>query len=80
MLEQEVKYEFENKVHPIVFKNYWFGAPSEGYVVRNSDSFSIDDFNKNVAKFVRKNHVDKNDKFWMKKWNEEPIKNLMIQD
>jgi len=29
----------------------------EGYVVRNSSSFHYKDFRKNVAKFVRKNHV-----------------------
>lgn len=35
----------------------------EGYVVRNSDSFKYDDFNSNVAKFVRENHVQ-TDKHW----------------
>lgn len=34
-----------------------FKEKHEGFVVRNSDSFLYDDFNKNVAKFVRKNHV-----------------------
>ena len=29
----------------------------EGYVVRNVNSFSYDQFSKNVAKLVRKNHV-----------------------
>lgn len=38
----------------------------EGYVVRVSDSFSYDNFNKNVAKFVRKNHVQ-TDEHWMYK-------------
>lgn len=35
----------------------------EGIVVRNSESFNIKDFNKNVAKYVRPNHVQ-TDKHW----------------
>jgi len=36
----------------------------EGYVVRNSDSFHYRDFGRNVAKWVRENHVA-TDKHWM---------------
>lgn len=36
----------------------------EGYVVRNADSFHLNDFDKNVFKFVRKNHVQ-TDQHWM---------------
>lgn len=36
----------------------------EGYVIRSQESFEYDDFKKNVAKFVRKNHVQ-TDKHWM---------------
>jgi hypothetical protein len=32
----------------------------EGYVIRNTDSFHRNDFGKNVAKFVRKDHVQPN--------------------
>lgn len=35
----------------------------EGIVVRVSESFHINDFNKNIAKYVRKNHVQ-TDKHW----------------
>lgn len=38
----------------------------EGYVVRYADSFLYSDFSMNVAKFVRKNHVQ-SDKHWMHK-------------
>lgn len=38
----------------------------EGYVVRVSDSFPYDDFSENVAKFVRKNHIQ-TDEHWMHK-------------
>lgn len=36
----------------------------EGYVVRTYGSFHYDDFNKNVVKYVRKNHVQ-TDQHWM---------------
>lgn len=38
----------------------------EGYVVRNSGRFNIKDFSSNVAKFVRKGHVQ-TDSHWMNK-------------
>lgn len=40
------------------------GGTSEGYVVRTAGSFSYGDFGKNVAKFVRPNHVQ-TDTHWM---------------
>lgn len=36
----------------------------EGFVVRNSDCFNYDDFNTNVAKWVREKHVQ-TDQHWM---------------
>jgi len=36
----------------------------EGFVVRNSSEFEFDDFDKNMAKFVRKNHVQTS-QHWM---------------
>jgi hypothetical protein len=44
----------------------------EGIVVRNSDSFDFDDFENNVAKFVRKNHVQTNE-HWTKNWTKNNI-------
>ena len=40
------------------------GYDMEGYVIRNKDSFAFEDFDKNVAKFVRANHVQ-TDEHWM---------------
>jgi len=37
---------------------------SEGYVVRKTEAFSYADFNRSVAKWVRKNHVQ-TDQHWM---------------
>lgn len=37
---------------------------SEGYVVRLAGSFTMNDFNKSVAKYVRKDHVQ-TDQHWM---------------
>lgn len=47
---------------------------TEGYVVRNAGSFEYNDFNENLAKFVRKNHVQ-TDKHWM---NAEVTKNGLL--
>tara|TARA_Y100000310_G_scaffold332655_1_gene408647 strand:+ start:182 stop:811 length:630 start_codon:yes stop_codon:yes gene_type:complete len=41
-----------------------YGADAEGYVVRNADGFALSDFASNVAKFVRKGHVQTDD-HWM---------------
>lgn len=38
---------------------------TEGIVVRNADSFNINDFGKNIVKWVRKNHVQTSE-HWMK--------------
>lgn len=38
----------------------------EGYVVRNTNSFHYNDFQRNVAKYVRKGHVQ-TDQHWMSK-------------
>ena len=40
------------------------GKHHEGYVVRNSESFEYKNFSKNVAKYVRANHVQ-TDSHWM---------------
>lgn len=45
----------------------------EGFVVRNAESFYYNDFQKNVAKYVRKGHVQ-TDQHWMSK---PVVKNLL---
>ena len=37
----------------------------EGYVLRNKERFHYDDFSNNVAKWVRKGHVENNSSHWM---------------
>lgn len=44
-----------------------YGDTIEGVVVRNIESFLLDDFSKNVVKYVRKNHVQ-TDEHWKKNW------------
>jgi hypothetical protein len=46
------------------FATYRNNRDIEGYVIRLSDEFHYDDFDKSVAKFVRKNHVQ-TDEHWM---------------
>jgi ATP-dependent RNA circularization protein (DNA/RNA ligase family) len=41
----------------------------EGFVVRNNGAFNESDFHKNVAKYVRKDHVQ-TDEHWTKHWKE----------
>lgn len=43
------------------------GGECEGFVVRNAERFPVEDFAKNVLKYVRKNHVQ-TDEHWTKNW------------
>jgi len=43
------------------------GGECEGYVFRNTQSFSTEDFPYNVLKYVRKNHVQ-TDQHWTRNW------------
>jgi hypothetical protein len=59
-----------DKMTPSMVKEYILdclnrdGKEHEGYVVRNADGFDYKDFSTNVAKYVRKNHVQ-TDTHWM---------------
>ena len=44
-----------------------FGGPCEGVVMRNGGMFDFDDFDENVVKVVRPNHVQ-TDEHWTKHW------------
>jgi len=46
---------------------------TEGYVIRNADEFDEVDFDKNIAKWVRPNHI-KTDEHWTKTW--KPNQNI----
>ena len=45
----------------------------EGIVSRNLEEYRVDDFSKNVFKYVRKDHV-KTDKHWTRNWKRAPLK------
>ncbi len=45
----------------------------EGIVSRNTDSFAVNDFKKNIFKYVRKDHV-KTDEHWTRNWKRAPLK------
>jgi len=69
---------FDLKTVPVLYRGMWdpkkikacytgkslYGDMQEGYVVRLTDRFDVNDFSKSVAKFVRKNHVQ-TDEHWM---------------
>lgn len=72
----EVCKEFGLEHVPVIYEGKWDekilrNLPNipemnghEGYVVRTYGSFKFEDFNKNVVKYVRKNHVQ-TDSHWM---------------
>jgi len=76
--EETVMWAEELKVQtvPVLYEGLWdekaikkLGdsintTKSEGFVVRNTESFHYDDFGKNLAKWVREGHVQ-SDKHWM---------------
>ena len=45
----------------------------EGIVSRNADGYMVDNFKKNVFKYVRKDHV-KTDEHWTRNWKRAPLK------
>lgn len=59
---------YDNKIVMRAFEEYSRGREVEGFVVRNSESFHYNEFEKNVAKFVRHNHV-KTDEHWTRAWS-----------
>ena len=51
-----------------------FGNKIEGVVVRNRESFTTDEFDHNVLKYVRKDHVQ-TDEHWTKHWKKATLVN-----
>ena len=52
------------------------GRESEGYVMRVRESFPVEQFEYNVGKWVRENHVQ-TDEHWLEKWEHEGEKNRL---
>lgn len=63
---------------PVLYEGLWqgemtvpatskYGPDIEGYVVRNEAAFVAEEFDKNVAKWVRKDHVT-TDRHWRNNW------------
>jgi hypothetical protein len=50
-----------------------FGGEQEGYVIRNAAEFKFGDFQNNVVKYVRSNHVQ-TDEHWAKNWIPNKLK------
>lgn len=55
-----------------LYKNEHKNQEVEGFVVRNIEAFSYNDFSKNVGKYVRKNHVT-TDVHWIENWKPNKI-------
>lgn len=54
------------------------GRTAEGYVMRIRESFPVEQFEYNVGKWVRENHVQ-TDEHWLRKWEREGEKNELIK-
>lgn len=49
-----------------------FGTTREGFVIRSSSAFHINDFDKNIAKYVRANHIQTDDD-WSRNWKKHEL-------
>jgi hypothetical protein len=71
---------------PVLYRGIWeesrikrcmtgvskFGGEQEGYVVRNINAYHVQDFKRNIAKYVRENHVQTAAHNWLRQevvWN-----------
>ena len=57
----------EEKISQMIPGTSRFGDHAEGYVMRNAKSFPMDEYGLNVAKYVRKGHIQTDD-HWTKNW------------
>jgi hypothetical protein len=64
--------ELEELVYSLMKQGSKFGDTIEGVVVRNSLKFKYSDFDKNVVKYVRENHVQ-TDEHWRKNWKKATL-------
>ena len=53
-------------------KDSFWGGEREGFVIRTPESFPIEDFSKNVVKYVREGHVQ-SDKHWKENWVKQEL-------
>lgn len=65
--------ELKSLVEKLAKEPSSLGSKREGVVVRNAEMFHNDDFNVNVIKWVRKDHVQ-TDTHWSRNWKQAKIK------
>ena len=65
--------ELKDKVEELVKEESAIGGLREGIVIRNADLFHNDDFETNVMKWVRKNHIQ-TDVHWQRNWRKAKLK------
>jgi len=66
--------ELKNFLDKEIKKESYWGGPREGFVLRTPNSFPIEDFSKNVVKYVREGHVQ-SDKHWKTNWKQQKLNN-----
>lgn len=64
MTENEINSWLETNIK---YSSY-FGPLKEGFVIRNINEFPASEFDKNVVKYVRKNHIKPDQEHWTRSW------------
>ncbi len=64
--------ELEDTIYLLMKKGSLYGKEIEGIVIRNAESFPIEDFQYNVVKYVRANHVQ-TDQHWKSNWKKAKL-------
>lgn len=64
--------ELKNFLDREILKESFIGGNREGFVLRNPNSFKVDDFSKNIVKYVREGHVQ-TDEHWKTNWKPQKL-------
>lgn len=68
----ESEQQLRRMISEIMMLPSTYGSTKEGVVIRKVDGFDNDDFAKNVAKYVRENHVQ-TDQHWTRTWKKAEL-------
>lgn len=68
----ETEEQLKSLVDKFVNEPSVYGDTREGVVIRNANEFPVDEFSKNVCKWVRPNHVQ-TDEHWTKNWKKATL-------
>jgi len=67
--------QLRRMINEIMMQSSTYGSTKEGVVIRKVGGFDNEDFAKNVAKYVRENHVQ-TDQHWTRTWKKAELSTL----